>query len=101
MHGRQSQQKRMAIYFHFKENRECVLLTTNVAARGLDFPRIHWVLQMDMAEDVQTYVHRVGRTARFVSAGKALTFLDPSEEAFLAQLEKSGISVKKVVAGCA
>lgn len=87
----------MAIYFHFKENRECVLFTTNVAARGLDFPKISWVLQMDRAEDVQTYVHRVGRTARFVSAGKALCLLDPSEEPFLQELSDSQIKLKKVV----
>lgn len=72
------------------------MFTTNVAARGLDFPRIQWVIQVDRAEDVQTYVHRVGRTARFVSSGKALSFLDPSEEDFLEKLQKNGISVKKV-----
>lgn len=86
----------MAIYFHFKENRECVLFTTNVAARGLDFPKISWVIQFDMAEDVQTYVHRVGRTARFVSAGKAISLLDPSEEYFLNELQENDIKLKKV-----
>ena len=86
----------MAIFFHFKEQKEAVLFTTNVAARGLDFPKIQWVIQFDMAEDVQTYVHRVGRTARFVSSGKALSFLDPSEEFFVEQLKESKIQVKKV-----
>jgi ATP-dependent RNA helicase DDX10/DBP4 len=87
----------MAIYFHFKENKECVLFTTNVAARGLDFPRIQWVIQVDMAEDVQTYVHRVGRTARFVSSGKALSFFDPSESYFVDKLAKNNINLKKVI----
>ena len=74
-----------------------MLFTTNIAARGLDFPRIRWVIQLDMAEDVQTYVHRVGRTARFVSAGKALSFFDPSEMYFVEQLQKETINLKKVV----
>jgi ATP-dependent RNA helicase DDX10/DBP4 len=90
----------MAIYFHFKENKESVLFTTNVAARGLDFPKIQWVIQFDMAEDVQTYVHRVGRTARFVSSGKALCFLDPSEEFFVDTLKENNIQLKKVGLFC-
>ena len=73
----------MAIYFHFKEKKQVILFTTNVAARGLDFPGVSWVVQADIPEDVETYVHRVGRTARFVSSGKALTFIDEHEEEFL------------------
>lgn len=43
------------------------LFATDIAARGLDFPTVDWVLQMDCPEDVQAYIHRAGRTARFVS----------------------------------
>jgi ATP-dependent RNA helicase DDX10/DBP4 len=41
------------------------MFATDVAARGLDFKGVEWVLQMDCPEDVETYIHRVGRTARY------------------------------------
>ena len=44
-----------------------MLFATDIAARGLDFPSVDWVLQMDCPEDVACYIHRVGRTARYVS----------------------------------
>ena len=44
-----------------------VLFATDIAARGLDFAKLDWVLQMDCPEDVSSYIHRVGRTARYVS----------------------------------
>lgn len=44
-----------------------VLFATDIAARGLDFPTVDWVLQADCPEDVATYIHRVGRTARYMS----------------------------------
>jgi ATP-dependent RNA helicase DDX10/DBP4 len=97
LHGRQSQQKRMAIYFHFKEKKQVILFTTNIAARGLDFPGVKWVIQNDVPENVETYVHRVGRTARFVSSGKALTFIDQHEHQFLDKLDKMDIYIQKVI----
>ena len=52
-----------------------VLFATDIAARGLDFAKLDWVLQMDCPEDVPAYIHRVGRTARYVSGGMLLAFL--------------------------
>ena len=52
-----------------------VLFATDIAARGLDFAKVDWVLQMDCPEDVPAYIHRVGRTARYVSGGMLLAFL--------------------------
>ena len=52
-----------------------MLLSTDLAARGLDFPAVDWVLQLDAPEDAETYIHRVGRTARYESQGKALLLL--------------------------
>lgn len=49
-----------------------VLFATDIAARGLDFPTVDWVLQVDCPEDVASYIHRVGRTARYVSGGHSL-----------------------------
>lgn len=48
-----------------------VLFATDIAARGLDFPTVDWVVQADCPEDVASYIHRVGRTARYV-AGKGI-----------------------------
>ncbi len=44
-----------------------VLFATDIAARGLDFPTVNWVVQVDCPEDVDAYIHRVGRTARYIS----------------------------------
>ncbi len=43
------------------------MFATDIAARGLDFPALNWVVQMDCPENVEAYIHRVGRTARYVS----------------------------------
>ncbi|KAG0145379.1 hypothetical protein CROQUDRAFT_78793 [Cronartium quercuum f. sp. fusiforme G11] len=97
LHGKQKQTKRLEIYERFASSPETCLFATDIAARGLDFPSIDWVVQVDCPEDVDTYVHRVGRTARYQSGGKALMFLMPSEEeGMLSKLEERGIIVNKV-----
>lgn len=80
LYGRQKHVKRMAIYADFCRKKASVLFCTDIAARGLDIPAVDWVLQMDCPEDASTYIHRVGRTARYESCGKGLLFLLPSEE---------------------
>jgi len=84
IHGRQKQAKRTATFFEFCRAESGVLLCTDVAARGLDIPQVHWIVQYDPPDDPREYVHRVGRTARGENAsGKALLFLIPSELGFL------------------
>lgn len=79
------------------KSKHVVLLATDIAARGLDFPSVDWVVQVDAPEDVETYIHRVGRTARYNSQGKALLFLLPSEEeGMIAKLDERGIPVGKI-----
>ncbi|KAJ3372278.1 ATP-dependent RNA helicase dbp4 [Allomyces arbusculus] len=80
MHGKQKQAARLAVYEAFSKTTACVLFATDIAARGLDFPAVHWVVQVDAPEDAPTYIHRVGRTARYQDGGNALMFLLPSEE---------------------
>lgn len=96
LHGRQKQAKRMAIYFTFSERKYCCLFTTSVSARGLDFPAVDWVVQADCPENVENYVHKVGRTARFNSKGKSMLFLTHKEERFIGKLNSSGISCYKM-----
>ena len=83
LHGRQKQMKRLAVYTDFCAKKHAVLFATDVAARGLDFPQVHWVVQADCPEDVATYIHRTGRTARYTASGRALLLLLPSENAML------------------
>jgi ATP-dependent RNA helicase DDX10/DBP4 len=55
-----------------------------------------WATQMDCPEDVATYIHRVGRTARYTASGRSLLFLVPSEEKYLSQLEAAKIPVSVI-----
>ena len=99
MHGRMKQMKRMAAYCRFCESTGgSMLLATDIAARGLDFPNIDWVVQLDCPEDTATYIHRSGRTARYRSSGRSLLFLLPSEkEAMLAKMETDAKIVPRQV----
>ncbi|KAJ7507376.1 ATP-dependent RNA helicase dbp-4 [Mycena galericulata] len=99
IHGKLKQTARLGMYTKFTAASHAVLFATDVAARGLDFPAVDWVVQVDAPEDADTYVHRVGRTARYQSKGKALLFLMPSEEEGMkAALAKKGIEVQKIKA---
>ncbi|KAI0745161.1 DEAD-domain-containing protein [Earliella scabrosa] len=97
LHGKQKQMTRLATFQRFTSMKHAVLFATDIAARGLDFPSVDWVLQLDAPEDAETYIHRVGRTARYESAGKGLLLLMPSEEAgMLAALKKKNIEIQKI-----
>jgi ATP-dependent RNA helicase DDX10/DBP4 len=93
LHGRMKQPRRMAAFYDFCSAPAMVLLATDIAARGLDFPAVDWVLQVDAPEDVAMYIHRVGRTARYTAAGRSLLLLAPSEAALLPQLAAAKIIV--------
>ncbi|PFH56305.1 hypothetical protein XA68_16752 [Ophiocordyceps unilateralis] len=97
LHGRQKQTARLEITSRFTAARHSCLFATDVVARGIDFPSVDWVIQADCPEDVDTYIHRVGRTARYESNGHAVLFLDPSEEqGMIKKLEQKRIPVQKV-----
>lgn len=97
LHGKQKQTARLAMYNKFTSSSHAVLFATDIAARGLDFPAVDWVLQLDAPEDADTYIHRVGRTARYESKGKGLLFLLPSEEVGMkAALETKAIKIQQL-----
>lgn len=97
LHGRQKQTARLDITTRFSRSLHACLLATDVAARGLDFPAVDWVVQVDCPEDADTYIHRVGRTARYERHGRAVLFLDPSEEdGMLHALEKKKVLLEKI-----
>ncbi|XP_077440039.1 putative ATP-dependent RNA helicase DDX10 [Vanacampus margaritifer] len=97
LHGKQQQMKRVEVYDEFLRKKNAVLFATDIAARGLDFPAVNWVLQYDCPEDADTYIHRVGRTARYKEGGEALLLLLPSEETgMIAQLREKKVPVNKI-----
>ena len=97
LHGRQKQGGRLDIMTKFSQAQHAVLFATDIAARGLDFPAVDWVIQLDCPEDSDTYIHRVGRTARYERDGRAVLFLEPSEEAgMLKRLEQKKVPVERI-----
>lgn len=96
IHGGMEQSKRTSTFFQFVKLETGVLLCTNVGARGLDFPRVDWIVQYDPPDDPTEYIHRVGRTARGEGAkGKALLVLTPAELQFIQYLKAAKIPVEE------
>ncbi|ESO03291.1 hypothetical protein HELRODRAFT_140303, partial [Helobdella robusta] len=97
LHGSMPQMKRLSVYQTFISKSSVVLLSTDLASRGLDFPSVDWVVQCDCPEDVSTYIHRVGRTARYEKDGRALLMLLPSEEnEMVKQLKDNKVPIEKI-----
>lgn len=96
LYGNLQQLRRMKIYDDFCNKQKAVLFATDIAARGLDFPEVNWVVQFDCPEDVNTYIHRVGRTARYQKGGESLLILLPSEEAMIEQLIARKVPINKI-----
>ncbi|KAK8643941.1 hypothetical protein V6N13_013218 [Hibiscus sabdariffa] len=98
LHGRMKQEVRLGIYSQFCESRS-VLFSTDVASRGLDFNKaVDWVVQVDCPEDVASYIHRVGRTARYLSGGRSILFLMPSEMKMLEKLQAAKVPIQFIKA---
>ena len=95
LHGKQKQQKRTNTFFEFCNAPTGILLCTDVAARGLDIPKVDWIIQFDPPDDPRDYIHRVGRTARAGKAGKSLLFLLPSELGFLRFLKVAKVPLNE------
>ena len=94
LHGRMKQLARTKTFQAFNQAKHTVLFATDVAARGLDFPNVDWVVQADCPEDVPCYIHRVGRTARYTAEGRGLLLLCPSEAAFAKELAAAKVPLK-------
>ncbi|CAF4849115.1 unnamed protein product [Pieris macdunnoughi] len=97
LYGTLHQEKRERIYQEFCRKSNVVLFATDLASRGLDFPRVNWVIQYDCPENVETYIHRAGRTARGVfGKGEGLLMLLPTEERIVEDLNNSKIPINKI-----
>ena len=95
LQGKQKQQKRTTTFFEFCNADHGILLSTDVAARGLDIPQVDWNMQYDPPDDPRDYIHRVGRTARAGKVGKSLMFLLPSELGFLRYLKEAKVPLNE------
>ncbi|KAF2131416.1 DEAD-domain-containing protein [Dothidotthia symphoricarpi CBS 119687] len=97
IHGRQKQGARLDTTAKFSASKNSCLFATDVAARGLDFPAVDFVIQVDCPDDVDTYIHRVGRTARYNREGRGVLFLAPTEEeGMLKRLEAKKVPVEVI-----
>eukprot|EP01025_Chloroclados_australasicus_P000997 TRINITY_DN10319_c0_g1_i1.p2 TRINITY_DN10319_c0_g1~~TRINITY_DN10319_c0_g1_i1.p2 ORF type:complete len:396 (+),score=43.53 TRINITY_DN10319_c0_g1_i1:124-1188(+) len=96
LHGDMNWDERVEIFVNFCKNEAAVLLCTDVAARGLDFPAISLIVQFDPPGKCEDYIHRVGRTARIGHEGEALLFLQQSELGYLEVLREHDIQVSQV-----
>jgi ATP-dependent RNA helicase RhlE len=88
IHGNKSQTARTRALAAFKAGRTPVLVATDIASRGLDVDEITHVINFDMPGDAETYVHRIGRTARAGASGTALSFCDYEESTTLRAIER-------------
>jgi ATP-dependent RNA helicase RhlE len=93
IHGDKSQSARELALVNFREGKARVLIATDIAARGIDVPGITHVVNYDIPGDPESYVHRIGRTARAGKDGIAISFCDPTETLALKAIE-STISYK-------
>ncbi len=88
LHGNRSQSQRTRALEDFKRGKARVMVATDIAGRGIDVEGIEHVVNFDMPNVPEDYVHRVGRTARAGAAGDALSFVSPEENAYLKAIEK-------------
>ena len=88
IHGDKSQNQRQRALNEFKECKIAVLVATDIAARGIDINELPLVINFDLPNIPETYVHRIGRTGRAGQEGTAISFCDKSERPYLADIEK-------------
>jgi len=88
IHGNKSQNARQKALNGFRDGSVRILVATDIAARGIDVPGISHVVNFDLPDEAESYVHRIGRTGRNGADGIAITLVDPSENAKLRQVEK-------------
>ena len=88
IHGNKSQNARTRALLAFREGRTRVLVATDIAARGIDVDGVSHVINFDLPDVAESYVHRIGRTARAGASGIALSFCDSEERSLLTGIER-------------
>ncbi len=88
IHGNKAQNARQRALTNFKEQTTRVLVATDIAARGIDVDDLEFVINFEIPNIAETYVHRIGRTGRAGAKGTAYSFCDADEKAYLRDIEK-------------
>jgi len=88
IHGNKSQGARQRALKRFRSGEVRVLVATDIAARGIDVESVSHIINFELPNEAESYVHRIGRTARAGAGGAALSFCDPSERGYLRDIEK-------------
>lgn len=88
IHGNKSQNARQRALTNFKNQSTRVLVATDIAARGIDIDELAYVINYELPNIPETYVHRIGRTGRAGASGRAFSFCDAEERAYLKDIEK-------------
>jgi ATP-dependent RNA helicase DeaD len=88
LHGDMSQGSRDGVMIAFKDHRVRLLVATDIAARGLDVEHVTHVINFDVPNSSETYVHRIGRTGRVGRTGRAITFVTPAERDEIGRIER-------------
>lgn len=88
IHGNKSQNARQRALANFKDQSIRVLVATDIAARGIDVDNLEYVINYELPNIAETYVHRIGRTGRAGANGTSLSFCDAEEKAYLKDIEK-------------
>jgi ATP-dependent RNA helicase RhlE len=88
IHGNKSQNQRQKALKQFKDGEIQVLVATDIAARGIDIDKLKYVINYDIPNIAETYVHRIGRSGRAGDEGNAISICEPEENAFIKDIEK-------------
>lgn len=88
IHGDKSQNQRQKALKEFKAGKIRVLVATDIAARGIDIDKLHYVINYDIPNESETYVHRIGRCGRAGENGISISICEPEENAFIKDIEK-------------
>lgn len=87
MHGDKAQEDRLDVMEKFRSSQVRVLVATDVSARGIDIPGVQFVVNYDLPDEAENYVHRVGRTGRGIEKGVAISFCAPEEKKTLDEIQ--------------
>jgi ATP-dependent RNA helicase DDX3X len=95
IHGDKTQIKRLEAIKQFTNGEIPILIATDVASRGLDFPNVSYVFNYDMPNNIDDYIHRIGRTGRCGNKGTSISFISEKSKPIIKDLHKLLVKLKK------